>query len=248
MERPDGRALDELRPIEIQTEFTQTPAASVLISMGNTVVMCTASLEDDVPPWLEDAEPPKGWVTGEYSMLPGSTSPRSRRERRKVGGRTKEIQRLIGRSLRGITDLEALGAREIWLDCDVLQADGGTRTASVTGAFVALALACGGLVDEGLIDSMPLEQAVAAVSCGVVADTLRLDLPYEEDVSADVDMNIVMTADGEFVEVQGTGEEATFAPRQLNGLIELAQKGVKVLTAAQKKALPDRPMYQALFE
>jgi ribonuclease PH len=246
-ERFDGRKPDELRDVSLETDFTDVPASSVLSKMGRTKVMCTASIDEDVPPWLEDREPPKGWVTGEYSMLPGSTSPRSRRERRKVGGRTKEIQRLIGRSLRAVTDLEKLGARTIRLDCDVLQADGGTRTASVTGAFVALAEASGQLFDAGKLTAFPLNRAVAAVSCGVVNGDILLDLPYEEDVAADVDMNVVMTSAGRFVEIQGTGEEATFARDQLDGLLDLAEKGIGEIAELQQSVLPDEPHYRKLF-
>lgn len=246
-DRFDGRQPDELRPVTIQTDFTEMPEASVLISMGKTRVMCTASVEDSVPRWMRDAEPERGWVTAEYALLPGSTAPRFRRERRRVGGRTKEIQRLIGRSLRAVCDLEKLPGHTIWLDCDVLQADGGTRTASITGAFVALALACGRLVDRGAIDEMPLRENVAAISAGVLGDLVLLDLPYEEDSKADVDMNVVMTGSGEFVEIQGTGEESTFSHKELLALLELADKGIRELSEAQKAALPEDPMYGALF-
>jgi ribonuclease PH len=246
-DRFDGRSIDQIRDVSIEPGFTDAPAASVLIRMGDTRVLCTASVEEKVPRWLRDAEPARGWVTAEYSMLPGSTSPRFRRERRGAGGRTKEIQRLIGRSLRAVSDLEKLGEHTIWLDCDVLQADGGTRTASITGAFVALALACGRLLDRGAIDEMPLRENVAAISCGVVDGRTLLDLPYEEDVAADVDMNVVMTGSGEFVELQGTGEEATFTHTELTELLELANKGVSELSAAQKAALPEEDRYTSLF-
>lgn len=245
--RFDGRAPDEIRPVEIEIDFTDVPAASVLIDMGKTRVLCTASVEDSVPRWLRDKEPPQGWVTAEYEMLPGSTSPRARRSRRSVSGRTKEIQRLIGRSLRGIIDLEKLGERTIWLDCEVLQADGGTRTASVTGAFVALALACGRLVEAGDLEEMPLRDTIAAISCGVVNGEALLDLPYKEDVAADVDMNVVMTGGGDFVELQGTGEEATFTADELSALLDLANKGIAELTVLQRQALPDGDLYDALF-
>lgn len=246
-ERFDGRSPDELRPVEMEIDFTEVPAASVLIDMGKTRVLCTASVEESVPRWLRDKEPPQGWVTAEYEMLPGSTSPRARRSRRRVGGRTKEIQRLIGRSLRGVIDLEKLGERTIWLDCEVLQADGGTRTASVTGAYVALALACGRLVEAGELDEMPLVDTIAAISCGMVDGDALLDLPYEEDVAADVDMNVVMTGGGEFVELQGTGEEATFTADELSALLELANKGISELTQMQRDALPAGDMYDELF-
>ena len=238
---------DELRPVDIEIDFTEVPAASVLIDMGKTRVLCTASVEESVPRWLRDKEPPQGWVTAEYEMLPGSTSPRGRRSRRKVGGRTKEIQRLIGRSLRGVVDLNKLGERTVWLDCEVLQADGGTRTASVTGAYVALALACGRMVESGQITEMPLRGTIAAISCGVVDGRALLDLPYEEDVAADVDMNVVMTGDGEFVELQGTGEESTFSGDELTELLRLARKGVADLTELQLQALPDSDIYAELF-
>ena len=247
-QRFDGRDFDEIRPVTIEMDFTEVPEASVLIKAGKTRVMCTASVEEKVPRWLRDAEPPKGWVTAEYSLLPGSTAPRFRRERRKVGGRTKEIQRLIGRSMRAVCDLEKLGEHTIWLDCDVLQADGGTRTASITGAFVALALACGRLIERGAIDEMPVQKTVAAISCGVVDGDVLLDLPYEEDSKADVDMNIVMTGAGEFVEIQGTGEEATFTHGELSALVELADKGIAELTELQKATLPDDSVYAQLFE
>ena len=249
--RQDGRQADELRTYSIELDFTDVPDASVLIRAGNTVVWCSASVDEDVPRWMkyDDDKKGKGWVTAEYAMLPGSTSPRSRREGRRgsVGGRTKEIQRLIGRSLRAIVNLEALGPRTITLDCDVLQADGGTRTASITGAFVALALACGRLVEKGLIPSMPLRDTVAAVSAGVVGGKGLLDLPYVEDVAADVDMNIVMTGGGHFVELQGTGEEAVFDENQLRELLRLGRKGIEQLSALQRAALPDTPLYHDLF-
>ncbi|MGM0558355.1 MAG: ribonuclease PH [Myxococcota bacterium] len=245
--RFDGRTPDELRPVEIEIDFTDVPAASVLIDMGKTRVLCTASVEDSVPRWLRGKEPPQGWVTAEYEMLPGSTSPRGRRSRRSVGGRTKEIQRLIGRSLRGIIDLEKLGERTIWLDCEVLQADGGTRTASVTGAFVALALACGRMLEAGELEEMPLRDTIAAISCGVVDGEALLDLPYEEDVAAAVDMNVVMTGGGEFVELQGTGEEATFTADELSALLDLATRGIADLTKIQRAALPEAEIYDELF-
>lgn len=245
--RQDGRAFDELRPLEIKVDFIDVPAASVLISMGNTRVLCTASVEDSVPRWMRDAEPERGWVTAEYSMLPGATAPRFRRERRGAGGRTREIERLIGRSMRAVCDLEKLPGHTIWLDCDVLQADGGTRTAAITGAFVALALACGRLIARGQIDQMPIRESLAAISCGSIDEQPLLDLPYEEDVRADVDMNIVMTGSGRFIEVQGTGEEATFSHAELLKMLELAGAGIDELTKAQRAALPDEPVYQDLF-
>ncbi len=247
-ERYDGRSHDEIRPVTIEPGFTDVPEASVLITMGKTKVMCTASVEASVPRWMRDADPVRGWVTAEYSLLPGSTAPRFRRERRGAGGRTKEIQRLIGRSLRAVCDLEKLGEHTIWLDCDVLQADGGTRTASVTGAFVALTLACGQLLERGAIDEMPVRENVSAISCGVVDGQTLLDLPYEEDSRADVDMNVVMTGSGEFVELQGTGEEATYTHDELLALLELAKKGILELSEAQRAALGEDSVYDALFE
>lgn len=247
--RKDGRKNDEIRPMSIELDFTDTPAASVLVRAGETVVWCAASLEDDQPRWMKRQGLKKGWVTGTYNMLPGSTTPRSRREGRRgsVGGRTKEIQRLVGRSLRAVTDLEALGPRTITLDCDVLQADGGTRTASITGAFVALVQACGKLVQDGELDALPFRDTVAAISCGIVDGQALLDLPYVEDVGADVDMNIVMTGSGSFVELQGTGEEAVFDEVQLRDLLRLGRKGCEELTELQLAALGDSPMYQELF-
>ncbi len=238
MSREDGRAHDELRPVTMQTGFTDVPLGSVLIKSGRTTVLCTASVEERVPRWMRGQDgPERGWMTAQYSMLPGSTSPRGRRERRSVGGRTQEIQRLIGRSMRAIANLEALGERTITLDCDVLQADGGTRTASITGGFVALAIACSELLKAGEIEEFPLTRSVAAISCGVVGGETLLDLPYVEDSAADVDMNVIMTGDDRLIEVQGTGEEATFTRQELNALLDLASKGVTELTAMQKEAV-----------
>jgi ribonuclease PH len=240
MSRADGRDVDQLRPISIQTGFTDVPMGSVLIRAGQTMVLCTASVENDVPRWMKYQDgPERGWVTGEYSMLPGSTAPRARRERRSVGGRTQEIQRLIGRSLRAVVDLEALGPRTITIDCDVLQADGGTRTASITGGFVALMLACNKLIQDGVIEKLPFSQSVAAISCGVVDGQPVLDLPYVEDSAAEVDMNVIMTGGLDLIEVQGTGEGATFSRKELNQLLDLAEKGIKELTDLQRKAVID---------
>lgn len=252
--RPDGRALDELRDVTIETGFTRVPDGSVRIMTGDTMVMCTASVSDWLPRWrrkqVGPEEEPDGWVTGQYSLLPGATNPRGRREakRGKMSGRTHEINRLIGRSLRGIVDLEALGPRSIQVDCEVLQADGGTRTASVTGAWVAMAVACGKLIDSDSLEAMPIRDSLAAVSCGVVDGDVRLDLPYVEDSAADVDMNIVMTGSGEFIEVQGTGEEATYSRAELDGLVDLAEKGIAELTEMQAAALPDRSYFKDLFQ
>ncbi|MEO1616750.1 MAG: ribonuclease PH [Planctomycetota bacterium] len=231
----DSRAADCLRPIEIQLNYLEHHPASVLYRSGKTLVLCTASVEANVPPWLEGKG--KGWVTAEYNMLPGSTVPRKRRERSKVDGRTTEIQRLIGRSLRAIVDLKALGERSIVVDCEVLQADGGTRTASITGGFVALAKAVAAEVPGSKIGDGPLLDSIAAISVGVVNGGVQLDLDYELDYSADVDMNVVMTGSGKFVEIQGTGEEATFDDAELTSMISVAKKGIAELTEKQRAAL-----------
>jgi len=232
-----ARALDELRAVKIKRRFTRQAPGSVLYQSGGTTVLCTASVDAAVPPWL--AGKGKGWITAEYNMLPGSTSPRKRRDRAgKVDGRTTEIQRLIGRSLRAVADLEALGERLITVDCDVLEADGGTRTASVTGGFVALvdAIRCI-LRDLPDRDRYPLRDSVAAVSVGIVDGKPTLDLDYEQDFAASVDMNVVMTGKGRFVEVQGTGEEATFTEQQLQAMLKLARRGISQLAEVQRKIL-----------
>ena len=230
------RPADQLRDVTIQRGYLESNPASVLYTCGKTIVLCTASLEQDVPPWL--AGKGKGWVTAEYNMLPGSTSPRKRRDRSgKVDGRTTEIQRLIGRSLRSIVDLNALGENSIVVDCDVLQADGGTRTASITGGFVALAIAVQQAVPGSTIGDGPLKDSVAAVSVGLLGDECKLDLDYVLDSAADVDMNVVMTGAGRFVEIQGTGEEATFDDTQLAELLRLAKQGISELTTQQHAAL-----------
>ncbi|MDM4015667.1 ribonuclease PH [Roseiconus lacunae] len=230
------RQPDQLRPVEIQIGYLEHHPASVLYKSGKTVVLCTASVEPSVPPWLEGKG--KGWVTAEYNMLPGSTVPRKRRERSKVDGRTTEIQRLIGRSLRAVVDLEALGERSIVVDCDVLQADGGTRTASITGGFIALAKAIKNELPNSKIGPEgPLRDSIAAISVGVVDGVVRLDLDYELDYAADVDMNVVMTGSGQFVEIQGTGEEATFSDGELASMIQLAKSGIAELTSEQQNAL-----------
>ncbi len=234
--RPDNRQPDELRPIEIIRNFTRTAAGSVLIKAGGTSVLCTASVEESVPPWKMRDENPTGWVTAEYSMLPGSTSPRKRRERSKIDGRTSEIQRLIGRSLRSVIDFEALGPRTITIDCDVLEADGGTRTASITGGYVALVEALRS-IDELPNDRPVVRANVAAISVGIVDGEVLLDLPYVEDVAAEVDMNVVMTSDGEFVEVQGTAESRTFSRELLNRQLDFAEKGIRELIALQNSVL-----------
>jgi ribonuclease PH len=228
--------MQSIRPVQIQRSFTKHSAGSVLYRCGDTVVLCTASIETSVPAWLVGSG--KGWVTAEYNMLPSSTSPRKQRERSgKVDGRTTEIQRLIGRSFRSVFDLKKLGERSVTVDCEVLQADGGTRTASITGGFIALVDALRS--EFGGVDrqSYPLKDSVAAVSVGVINGQSILDLDYEKDVAADVDMNVVMTGSGRFIELQGTGEEATFDDKELAELIQLAKQGIQQLTTIQKNAL-----------
>lgn len=229
------RSTDQKRPVTIQKNYLESTPASVLYTCGKTMVLCTASIEPSVPGWLEGKG--KGWVTAEYNMLPGSTSPRKRRDRAKVDGRTTEIQRLIGRSLRSIVDLQALGEQMITVDCDVLQADGGTRTASITGGFVALAEAVGSIIPGSRVGQGPIRDSVAAISVGLIDQSLYLDLDYKLDSAADVDMNVIMTGSGRFVELQGTGEEATFDDDQLAGMIRLAKKGIGELSQLQLKAL-----------
>jgi len=235
--RSDGRHANQIRPVRITTGFVRSAPGSVLIEVGQTRVICTATLEEQVPPFLRDTG--RGWVTAEYGMLPGSSSSRIAREsaRGRVGGRTHEIQRLIGRSLRAVTNLEALGARSIWLDCDVIEADGGTRTASITGAYVALALAVRRLRNDGRIDTDPLTGSVAAISAGMVGGRPLLDLCYAEDSTAETDMNFVMTGKGRFVEVQGTAESKPFTKAQMDKLADLAWTGIQELTALQREAL-----------
>jgi ribonuclease PH len=233
--RHDGRKPDQLRALQITRNFTRTAAGSVLVQAGGTTVLCTASVDLKVPEWM--AGKGRGWLTAEYSMLPGSTRPRKKREREKLDGRTTEIQRLIGRSLRAVADLDALGERSIIIDCDVLEADGGTRTASITGGFVALVDALATLRDV-LDRARPvLTDSVAAVSVGIVDGAPVLDLDYIEDVDANVDMNVVMTGGGRFVEVQGTGEEATFSEQELTALVALAKGGIERLIRHQQDAL-----------
>ncbi|KXH87280.1 ribonuclease PH [Sporosarcina sp. HYO08] len=242
--RHDGRALNELRPVTIETDYLIHPEGSVLISVGNTKVICTATIEERVPPFLRGSG--KGWVTAEYSMLPRATGQRTIREssRGKVGGRTMEIQRLIGRAMRAVVDLESFGERTIWIDCDVIQADGGTRTASITGAFVAMAIAAGKLYKEKELKTFPITDFLAATSVGKTGEgQLILDLDYVEDSEAAVDMNVVMTGAGAFVELQGTGEEATFTRDEMNALVELAESGIQQLFAAQTEALGEMSQY-----
>ena len=237
MTRPDDRANDELRPVTWELGFQEWAAGSVLFSMGKTRVLVAASVADEGPRWLKGTG--QGWVTGEYSMLPASTSERSSREvnRGRPGGRTQEIQRLIGRSLRSITDLSRLGERTITIDCDVLQADAGTRTASITGGYIALALALRGLEAEGKVPGDVLADSVAAVSVGMAGGEPRLDLCYEEDAGAEVDFNVVMTGSGDFVEVQGTAEGAPFSRAALDAMLDLAGRGIEQLTALQRQVL-----------
>ena len=238
MARLDSRRANELRPITFTRGYTRNAAGSVLVRTGETVVLCTACWENDVPRWKKGKG--GGWVTAEYDMLPGSTCERRPRNRAKIDGRTQEIQRLIGRSLRAVVDFDALGENSILIDCDVLQADGGTRTASITGAYVALCDAVAVAVRNKWIAASPIRQPVAAVSVGKVKGRMLLDLNYEEDVGADVDMNVVMTGSGEFIEVQGTGEEATFTRVELDKLLRLAERGIKQIVELQRKALRKR--------
>lgn len=231
--RSNGRENDQMRPVRITPEFTKNPDGSVLVETGDTRVICTAIVEERVPPFLKGSG--KGWVTAEYSLLPGSTNTRTVREasRGKISGRTSEIQRLIGRSLRAVVDFKALGERTVWIDCDVIQADGGTRTASITGSFVALYLALLKLKNQGLVETIPLTDHVAAISVGMLGDTPLLDLEYIEDSQAQVDMNVVMTGCGHFVEVQGTAEGRPFSDQELAEMLALAKKGIEELVALQ---------------
>lgn len=236
--RPDERKTNELRPISVLRHFTNKTPGSVLIRAGETMVLCTASVSSKLPAWM-DPEENRGWVTAEYSMMPGSTSPRKSRERGgKIDGRSSEIQRLIGRSLRAVVDLEKLGPRAVTIDCDVLQADGGTRTLSITGAMIALLDALHSIEEfQNMVPGdpdFPVRDYAAAVSVGLVDGEPRLDLCYLEDAAAEVDMNVVMTAGGRFIEIQGTGEEATFDENQLAALLALAKKGISELTEIQK--------------
>lgn len=237
MTRVDGRQPEQARPLTIERNYLKYPYGSVLISVGNTRVICSVSVEDRVPPWLRGAG--HGWVTAEYSMLPGSTQTRSAREaaRGKLGGRTHEIQRLIGRSMRAVVDLNMLGERTIWIDCDVIQADGGTRTTAITGAFVALVDALERLRREQGWDRHPVTQWLAATSVGIIDGTPVLDLCYEEDVRAQVDMNLVMTGDSRVVEVQGTAEGAPFTVPEMNTLFSMASQGIQELIAKQRQVL-----------
>ncbi|MBM7555042.1 ribonuclease PH [Thalassobacillus pellis] len=236
--RTDDRKSNQLRPIKIETNYVKHPEGSVLISVGDTKVICNASVEDRVPPFMRGQG--KGWITAEYAMLPRATEQRNIREssKGKVSGRTMEIQRLIGRALRAVVDLDKVGERTIWVDCDVIQADGGTRTASITGAFVAVVLALGKLLDKKAIKEMPINDYLAAISVGVMQDGKEvLDLCYEEDSKAHVDMNVVMTGKGEFVELQGTGEESTFSVSELQTMLSLAKEGMDKILEIQREAI-----------
>jgi ribonuclease PH len=235
--RSDGRANDQLRPVEVTRGYTKFAPGSVLVEQGETRVICTVSVEQGVPPWLVDSG--RGWLTAEYGMLPGSTPGRKQRERGagKVDGRTYEIQRLVGRALRAVVDLTPIGKRTLWVDCDVIQADGGTRTAAITGAYVALVDALSWMKQKKMIEVAPLLSAVAAVSVGIVEGEAVLDLCYAEDVKAEVDMNLVMTGEGEFIEVQGTAEHGTFDETKLNEMLRLGKKGIGELFEIQKRAL-----------
>ncbi|MFD3445415.1 ribonuclease PH [Microbacteriaceae bacterium 4G12] len=238
--RIDGRQKDELRCVHIETNYLKHPEGSVLIEVGDTKVICTASVEDRVPPFMRGEG--KGWITAEYSMLPRATEQRTIREssKGKVTGRTMEIQRLIGRALRAVVDLGALGEKTVWIDCDVIQADGGTRTASITGAYVAMVLAFQKLVEDKKIAALPVHDYLAATSVGIVDELgVVLDLNYAEDSKANVDMNVIMTGKGQFVEIQGTGEEATFSKEEMQQLLTAAEQGILKLIDIQKEALGD---------
>lgn len=237
--RSGSRQADELRPVGFKKSIAPASAGSVLVSMGRTQVICGVSVDESIPRWMREKGVDGGWITAEYSLLPYATSDRSRRESTagRVGGRTQEIQRLIGRSLRAVTDLSALGKRTFWVDCDVLQADGGTRTAAISGAYVAFRIAIDSLLEQEKLDKDPIQEDVAAVSVGVVDGEALLDLDYEEDVGAEVDMNIVMTASGRFVEVQGTAESHPFPETQLKSMLKLAKKGIGELIEEQGRVL-----------
>lgn len=237
--RSDGRRPDQLRPLRFQNHIAPNATGSTLVEWGKTRVICGVTVEETVPRWMKDQGVAGGWITAEYSMLPYSTLQRKQRDvaKGKIDGRSQEIQRLIGRSIRAAVDLQKLGSRTLWIDCDVLQADGGTRTAAITGAYVALRLAMGKLISEGKLKENPLLDAVAAVSVGIVNDQVLLDLCYTEDVEAQVDMNVVMTAAGNFVEVQGSGEESTFSEAQLATMLARAKQGTRELFEKQRAVL-----------
>jgi ribonuclease PH len=239
--RKDGRGVEDLRPVDFLRDFTEFAPGSVLVAMGKTKVLCTASVEERVPPWMRGSG--KGWVTAEYSLLPGSSAERIDREaaKGKQSGRTQEIQRLIGRSLRAVTDMVALGELQVTVDCDVLQADGGTRTASICGAYVALHDCFSRLIQKGQLSAQPLSDACAAVSVGIVDAACLLDLDYSEDSRAEVDMNVVMTGSGRFIEVQGTAEGMAFSRGELDELLALAEHGIATLLDAQRAVLAEAP-------
>lgn len=239
MKRFDGRIADQVRPVTFEIGIAPHATGSVLVSMGNTRVICGVMVEDGVPRWMKEQGVIGGWLTAEYSMLPYSTNTRKPRDisKGRLDGRSSEIQRLIGRSLRAVVDLEKIGARTVWVDCDVLQADGGTRTAAITGASLAVAIACARLVEQKKLAVAPIRSLVAAVSAGVLEGTALLDLNYEEDKAVSVDFNLVATETGEFVEIQGAGEEATFSAPQLAEMLALGQKGIAELIEAQREVL-----------
>lgn len=239
MQRNDGRGPDQIRPLNFELNVAPHASGSVLVAMGQTRVICAVTIEEAVPRWMKEQGVMGGWLTAEYSMLPYSTQPRKPRDitKGRIDGRSVEIQRLIGRSLRAVVDLDKLGPRTIWVDCDVLQADGGTRTTAITGASLAVAIACRRLVREKKLDASPMRKLVAAVSAGILGDQALLDLNYEEDKLVSVDFNLVATEDGEFVEVQGSGEEATFAQSQLDEMLTLGRKGIGELIGAQRAVL-----------
>ncbi|MEY2481289.1 MAG: ribonuclease [Verrucomicrobiota bacterium] len=247
MQRSDSRAPGQIRPIHFELNIAPHASGSVLVGMGSTRVICGVMIEETVPRWMKDQNVSGGWLTAEYSMLPYSTNTRKPRDisKGRLDGRSTEIQRLIGRSLRAVVDLEKLGPRTMWIDCDVLQADGGTRTAAITGASLAVAIACRKLVEDKKISASPIRKLVAAVSAGVLNGNAIVDLNYEEDKAVTVDFNLVATEDGDFVEVQGSGEEATFSQVQLAEMMELARKGIAELIAAQRAVLA-RLMVQAV--
>jgi ribonuclease PH len=239
MPRADGRSPDQVRPVHFELNIAPHATGSVLVLMGNTRVICGVSVEEAVPRWMKEQNVAGGWLTAEYSMLPYSTAPRKPRDisKGRIDGRSTEIQRLIGRSLRAVVDLDKLGPRTIWVDCDVVQADGGTRTAAITGASLAVAIACRKLSKDRKVDAPPIKKLVAAISAGMLDGNPIVDLNYEEDKAVTVDFNLVATEDGEFVEVQGSGEEATFAQSQLDQMLVLARKGIADLIAAQRAVL-----------
>ena len=239
MKRKDGRKFDELRPVKMTKGFVKYPPGSVLVEIGETKLICAASVEEALPRWMREQKRPGGWITSEYSMMPFSAPERKVREvtRGRIGGRTHEIQRMIGRALRAVVNLEQLGGRTIWIDCDVFQADGGTRTIAVTGGFVALEMALKKLRSEGKIEGNPIREALAAVSVGKVDGEIVLDLNYAEDCRAEVDMNVVMTESGKFIEIQGTAEMGPFSSREMEEMISVARKGIRELILAQKEVL-----------